>query len=314
MELNQLKKTTIGGQAIIEGLLMIGPENSAIAIRKPNGEIIVTKKNIAQNGNMSKVPFIRGIVNIFKQVTLGIDALMYSSSFIDLDYGDNEKPSKIEKYLDKIFGDKIKDVMMYASLGISFVFAIGIFILLPNITANMIHFNKNTSLGSIYYNLIEGIIRIVLFIAYLILVSKMKDVQRLWQYHGAEHKTIHCYENEKELTIENVKLFSTRHPRCGTSFLFTVMVISILVFSFAGWHNPLINVLIRILLIPVVASISYEIIKFAGKSNFSIVNTINAPGIFFQRFTTREPDDSQIEVAIEALKSVLPEDKNVDEW
>ena len=173
---------------------------------------------------------------------------------------------------------------------------------------------KQLQRGVILYNLFEGIIRIFLFTLYIYLVSKMKDIERVFQYHGAEHKTIHCYENEKELTVENVKQYSTRHPRCGTAFLFTVMIISILVFSFVRTNSIWINIFSRIILIPLIAGISYEIIKYSGRSEGRITKIISAPGLALQRFTTREPDDSQIEVAIAALKSVIVEDKEADKW
>jgi uncharacterized protein YqhQ len=167
----------------------------------------------------------------------------------------------------------------------------------------------------ILLNLIEGFIRIVLFFGYVYLASLMKDIKRVWQYHGAEHKTIHCYEHGDELTVENVRKYSTKHPRCGTSFMFLVMLISIIVFCFLGWYGAILNALLRLLLIPVVAGVSYEVLKFAGRHvDWFIIKVINAPGMFFQLFTTQEPDDSQIEVAIAAFNNVLVPDRNADNW
>ena len=186
--------------------------------------------------------------------------------------------------------------------------------LLPNFVVGFLPLDSETQSGRILLNLFEGVLRIGLFFTYIVLISKLKDIKRVWQYHGAEHKTIHCYENDEELTVENIKRHSTRHPRCGTSFLFTVMIVSILVFSVTPWNSIWQNILMRLLLLPLVAGLSYEIIKFAGRSQSKIAGILNVPGLAFQRFTTSEPDDSQIEVAIEAMKSVLVDDKELDKW
>jgi uncharacterized protein YqhQ len=191
---------------------------------------------------------------------------------------------------------------------------IGLFILIPNLLASLLSFNKSTASGVIYYNLFEGVLRIAIFLGYIIMVSKMKDIARVFMYHGAEHKTIHCYEHEEELTVENVRKYTTRHPRCGTAFLFVVMIISILVFSLVGWGNIFINIIFRLLLLPLVAGLSYEVIKFAGRSDSTFSKIVSAPGLALQYFTTKEPDDSQIEVAIEALKNVIVEDRDADKW
>jgi uncharacterized protein YqhQ len=184
-----------------------------------------------------------------------------------------------------------------------------LFILLPNLIAGFFNFDTSTSRGVIFYNLVEGLIRIIIFLAYLYFASKMQEIKRVWQYHGAEHKTIHCYEHEEELTVENVRKYSTKHPRCGTSFMFLVMIISILIFSLTGWHAWYINILLRLLFIPIVAGISYELLKFAGKHpDWAIMRLVNAPGMAFQLLTTKEPDDLQIEVAIAAMKGALAEE------
>lgn len=310
-----MKKTSIGGQALIEGLLMIGPKNAAIAVRKPDGEIVIDIRKLPSKSKLSKVPVVRGVINFFKQMVMGVKALMYSAEFLDLEE-EEEKPSKTDAFIEKIFGDKFKDAAIYFSVILSIILSVGLFILLPNLLATLLRFDKNTGAGVVLFNLFEGIIRITLFFLYISLASKMKDIKRVWEYHGAEHKTIHCYEHGDELTVENVRKYTTKHPRCGTSFMFLVMIISILVFSFLGWNEVWINILSRILLIPLVAGLSYELLKFVGRhSEWSIVKIINAPGLAFQHFTTREPDDSQIEVAIAAFKNVLvAEDKNADNW
>lgn len=310
-----MKKTTIGGQALLEGLLMIGPEYRATAIRKSDGEIVVDKKPQKPKGKLSKIPVVRGAVNLFSQMVIGVKALMYSAEFVDLEDGEKPyEPSRFEQFLNRKFGDKITDIAIYFSVILSIFFSVGLFILLPNFIANFIPINKDSSSGVIILNLIEGAIRVCLFIGYLALVSLLKDMQRVWEYHGAEHKTIHCYEHGDELTVENVKKYTTKHPRCGTSLFFTIMIISILIFSFTGWHNIFLNALIRIMLVPLVAGVSLEIIKFAVKHNNWLFKIFSAPGLMFQAFTTREPDDSQIEVAIAAFIEVLPVENGSDDW
>jgi len=305
-----IKKTSVGGQALIEGLMMMGPKNAAIAIRKPDGEIVVDIRNLPPKTVLSRIPVIRGIIAFIRQMTLGIKALMYSAEFIDME---EEKPSRFEEFLKKVFGDKLTDLVIYFAVLIAIAFSVGLFIVLPNVIAYFLGFSKTDARGVILYNLFEGVIRIGIFFAYLALASQMKDIKRVWMYHGAEHKTIHAYEHGEELTVENVKKYSTKHPRCGTSFLFLVMIISVIMFSFVGWHSMLVNILLRILLIPLVAGISYEILKIAGRSELKIMNILRAPGLAFQRFTTREPDDSMIEVAITAFNNVTIENDN-DKW
>lgn len=308
-----MKKTTIGGQALLEGLLMMGPENIAIAVRKPDGEIVLDKKPLPNKLAITKVPFIRGCVNLFRQMVIGVKALMYSADFIELEDEADQKPSKFDAFIERLFKEKGKDALIYISVIISLVLSIGLFIILPNLLASLLHFSK-TGVGVVYYNLFEGLIRIVIFFAYIYLATLLDDIKRVWQYHGAEHKTIHCYEHGDELTVENARKYSTKHPRCGTSFLFLVMVVSIVMFSFLGWYNPLINALLRLLLIPLVAGVAYEILKFAGRhTDWPVMKVINAPGMLFQYMTTREPDDSQIEVALVALKNVLV-DNDEDKW
>ncbi len=197
---------------------------------------------------------------------------------------------------------------------VSFAFSIGLFILLPNILASFLHFDKSTYLGVMYYNFFEGAIRISMFLGYLALASRMKDIKRVWEYHGAEHKTINCYENGEDLTVGNVMRYSTKNPRCGTSYMFWVLVVSILVFSFLGWYSTWLNVLIRFLLMPLVAGLSFELFKLAGASNSMLADIIRAPGMLFQYFTTKEPDEQQVEVAISAFNNVVPDVKGSDNW
>jgi len=323
-----MKKTTIGGQALIEGLLMIGPENAAVAIRKPDGEIVVDKRPLPVKSKLSKVPVIRGVINLVRQMTLGMKALMYSAEFVEMEEDgkkdkndkssvdnkeEDKKKSGLGAFIERKLGDKFNDLLIYISVIISLALSIGLFILLPNILASFLKISRETRSGVILLNAIEGLIRITLFFSYIVLASLMKDIKRVWQYHGAEHKTIHCYEHEEELTVENVKKYSTKHPRCGTSFMFLVMIISILIFSLVQWHDKMIvNMLYRILLIPLVAGISYEILKLAGRFNNRVMSIINAPGMFFQIFTTKEPDDDMIEVAIAAFNEVRVDKEDSD--
>jgi len=323
-----MKKTTIGGQALIEGLLMIGPESAAIAVRKPDGEIVVDKRPLPVKSKLSKVPIIRGVINLVRQMVLGMKALMYSAEFVELEEDekkdkddiskqDNEEEGKkkagLGAFIERILSDKFNDILIYISVIVSLALSIGLFILLPNLLASLLKLNRETRSGVILLNAIEGLIRITLFFSYIVLASLMKDVKRVWQYHGAEHKTIHCYEHEEELTVENIKKYSTKHPRCGTSFMFLVMIISILIFSLVQWHDKLIvNMLYRILLIPLVAGISYEVLKLAGRFNNRVMSIINAPGMFFQIFTTKEPDDDMIEVAIAAFNEVRVDKADTD--
>ncbi|MFA6309736.1 MAG: DUF1385 domain-containing protein [Clostridia bacterium] len=308
-----MKKTSIGGQALIEGLLMIGPTTAATAIRKPDGEIIVERMPLPKKDLFTKIPVLRGVVGFFRQIVLGMKALMHSAEFMDISVEEEEdietKPSRADKFLDKVFGDKIQEAAIYFAVVISLVFSVGLFIILPNVVATLIHFKKG-----ITYNLFEGVLRISLFFGYIYFASKMKEIKRLWEYHGAEHMTIFCYEHEQELTVENVKKYSSKHPRCGTSFLFLVMVVSIIVFSFLPISTVIVNILLRLALVPLVAGLSYEIIKFAGRSEWKIMKIINAPGLFFQMFTTKPPDDQQIEVAIAAFNAVRVDLTDEDKW
>lgn len=307
------KMTSIGGQAIIEGVMMRGPKKIAMAVRKPDGEIIIEEKEAKGIGKWAKMPILRGIVSFVSSMVTGVQALMFSAKFFDIeDEEDEKKKNSAEKN-----ENGLSDTALYFTVFLSLMFSVGLFILLPNFIADLIVPTGMTML----YNIVENLVKILLFIVYLVLVSKMEDIQRLFQYHGAEHKSIFCYENGEELTVENVKKHSRFHPRCGTSFLLFVLIISIIFFSFlpraesfAKILNVLINMGARLLLMPLVAGISYEVIKFAGKSKNKFVQMLNKPGMWLQRLTTKEPDESQIEVAIASLKAVIPENGEEDKW
>ncbi len=306
--------TKIGGQALIEGVMMRGPESVGIAVRKPNGEIelkVSPIENVTTRNKFFKLPFVRGVVALLESMVLGTKSLMYSADFFEEDEEPSE-PSKFDLFIERIFKDKAGDVSIYITVLVSLLVSVGLFMLAPTFVTNLFKNRINSPIG---LNLLEGVIRVSIFFGYVFLVSKLSDVKRVFEYHGAEHKTIHCYEGEEELTVENVKKYSILHPRCGTSFLFTVMIISIIVFSFFGWPDPIKRLLLRIVLLPVIAGVSYEINRIIGKSTGRLAYVLSYPGLLIQKLaTTREPDDEQIEVAIESLKCVLVEDKEADKW
>ena len=305
------KRTTIGGQALIEGILMRGPKQSSIVVRKSDGELV---NKVEPVGSMShpawcRWPFIRGVVNFWDSMKYGMGALTYSAEFFETE--EDETPGKIEQWLIDRFGEKtMEKAAISVALVLGILLPILLFILLPTLVAGLF----GDGLHSILRNLIEGGIRILVFLAFLWLTSKEKDVARTYMYHGAEHKTIACYEAGEELTVENCKKHSRFHPRCGTSFLFVVMIISILFYSLFTWTNPLVRVCIRLLFLPVIVGISYEFNRFVGRHDNWLTNALRAPGLMLQRFTTKEPDDGMLEVAILALESVIPENDKEDRW
>ncbi len=334
MSENKQHMTSIGGQAVLEGVMMRGPSKNAIAVRKSDGEIdIEVKQNnsLVAKLRLAKIPIIRGVVSFFDSLIIGVSATMHSAEFIDLEGEEDEKPSKFDAFIEKHFGDKMLDIIMWISIALSLVLGVGLFMLLPTAVAGWIKslFLNETFIkfpasfidalapfinNHIVLNLLEAFTRIVIFVLYMLLVSQMKDMQRVFEYHGAEHKTIACYEAGEELTAENAAKHSRFHPRCGTSFLLIVMVVSILFFSFLTWDNVWTRMGTRLLLLPVVAGISYEIIRFAGRSKSKCVAFLTKPGLWLQKLTTREPDAAQLEVAIASLKAVMPENGEDDRW
>ena len=305
-------KTSIGGQALIEGIMMRGPKKMSIVVRTKDGLVTKTQelKPVKERYPILGFPFIRGVVNFASSLSIGMRSIMYSAE--QMPEEEQEDPSKLDVWLEKkLGGEKGEKAILTIAVIISIALSVGLFILLPTFLAGFIaRFVEN----SILRNLIEGCIRIIIFLTYLWLTTKLSYIQRVWAYHGAEHKTIFCYEKELPLTVENVRIQSALHPRCGTSFLFIVMIISILVFSLTTWNNLLIRMALRIALLPVVVAISFEIIKLAGRYDNILTRIISAPGKALQRFTTRQPDDEMIEVAIAALTEVKPEDEKEAAW
>ena len=292
----------IGGQAVLEGVMMKNKEKYAVAVRKPDGEIEVeveTYQGLAHGSKFKELPFIRGIFNFLDSLILGTRALNYSASFYEEEEG---KETKFDKAMDKMSGGNGEKLLSGIVTVISIMLAVGIFIVLPYFISSLFEsFIRNRSLMAI----IEGVIRIALFLPYVWGISAMKDIRRLYQYHGAEHKCINCIEKGRPLTVHNVMRSSRLHKRCGTSFIFFVMLVSIVLFFFIQVDNVAEKVILRILLMPVVAGISYEIIRLAGRTDNVFIKILSAPGMWIQRMTTREPDESMAEVAIASVEAVF---------
>ena len=304
--------TPVGGQAILEGVMMRGMERTAIAVRIPDGRIHIKTRKNGNTSKWMKVPIVRGVFSFITSLVEGTKTLTYSADVLeyydrklkdDKTDAESEKMGKIESPLsEKLGSQKLWSLMLAASVIFALAFSVGIFVLLPTAAVGWI---KAYISSPILLNLTEGILRIVMFLLYLSAISKMEDIKRVFQYHGAEHKTIHCFENNLELTPENAQTFYTLHPRCGTSFLMFVMIISLILFSLLGWPNLLWRLVSRIILIPVVAGTSYELLKWAGRSDNIVVRILSLPGLYLQKITTNEPDEKQLEVAIASLKAVM---------
>ncbi len=296
------KKTTVGGQAVIEGVMMRGSKGLATAVRLPNGSIEVKKESsesLTKKNKFFGFLIIRGFISLIESLIIGIKSLEYSASFFEDD--EEESESKFDKWFDKVFKEKGNSVLMGISLVLSLAFSILLFFILPTALTSLV--KKTITSNVVVLNIIEGIIRVIIFISYIFIVGKLEDIKRVYQYHGAEHKTIFCYESGIDLTPENAKKFGRLHPRCGTNFLFLVMVISIIIFSFTGWQSIGQRVISRVLLLPVVSGVTYEVIKWLGKSDSKISKIIAWPGLLLQKITTQEPDESMLEVAITSLKA-----------
>ncbi|MGB4610637.1 MAG: DUF1385 domain-containing protein [Saccharofermentanales bacterium] len=392
----ELRKTTIGGQALIEGLMMIGPDKKAMAVRNAEGEI---RLEFLADGKVSKaetIPFIRGPVRVFKQLVIGTKALMRSAEIAESKSAEsksaeskstesksteskstesksaelkstgsesteskstelkstgsddgtdlNEDSEKTSAVTDagcdnmaettdpkvtensvsvsdnnkKRFSEKHSNFGLYVSAIVSIFFSIILFMLLPGIIVDgikvLFKVDSSARLIGLGLTLFEGMIRVGIFILYLWLVSKMDDIKRVWQYHGSEHKTIACYEARMPLTVENIRDFSRFHPRCGTSFMFLIMIVSIIILAFIGWRSRLVNLIVRLVLLPVIAGITYEVIRLVGRYDNVLTRAISKPGMAMQKLTTAEPDDSMIEVAIVAMEAVIPEQEGRDDW
>ncbi|MBR6522949.1 MAG: DUF1385 domain-containing protein [Oscillospiraceae bacterium] len=293
--------------------MMQGPKKRAIVVRGENGLVVKEEeiKFIKDKYPILGWPLIRGCVNFIGSMANGIRALMFSAEQMPMEEQEAQE-SKIDKWINNHFsGEKAEKLMIGVAMIIGIGMAVVLFMLLPTIIAGIF---TGIVKSRILMNLIEGIIRIAIFLTYIWLATRMKDIHRVFEYHGAEHKTIFCYEAGLPLTVENVRPQPRNHPRCGTSFLFIVMIVSIIVFSVVSWSNPLIRLLLRLVLLPIVVSISYELIRWAGRHDNIVSKILSAPGKALQHLTVFEPDDGMIEVAIEAMKLVIPEEKGTDEW
>lgn len=305
--------TSIGGSALIEGIMMRGPKRTTVAVRVKEDEIYtedLTFKSLAERFKIFRVPLIRGVGGLIDSMRLSFKALSLSAEKAMEDIPEDEQePSKFEKWIDRVFGDKFMKVLMVVASVFGVALAIGLFFILPtwlfNITSNAAPFMQDNLL---FRSVFEGILRIALFLLYIILCTQMSDMKRVFQYHGAEHKTIFCYENEEELTVENIKKQSRFHPRCGTSFMIIMLLLGIIIGLFVPFTNPFVRSAVKILLLPLSCGIGYELIKLCGKYENTFTKIIAAPGLWAQRITTKEPDDTMIEVAIKAMESVIPDD------
>ena len=289
-----MRNSGIGGQAVIEGIMMRNQDRYSIGVRKPDKSIEVKVedyRSLIPCKTLTKIPFVRGVFNFIDSMVIGMKTLTYSASF----YEDEEDAGKPKD-------EKSEALMMGGTVALSIVLAIGIFMLLPYFAASL--FRRLTD-SALVISVLEGVLRLVIFLGYIALISRMEDIQRVFQYHGAEHKCINCIEHGMELNVENVQKSSRLHRRCGTSFLLIVMVVSIIFFLFIRVNSPLLRVVVRLLLVPVIAGVSYEFIRLAGKSENPVVLTLSKPGLWLQKMTTREPEDDMVEVAIAAVEAVF---------
>jgi uncharacterized protein YqhQ len=307
-------RTTIGGQALIEGILMRGPEKDAIVVRAPEGLVtkVTERKFIKDKFPILGWPIIRGMATFISSIITGVKALMFSADYFPDD--ESTQPSKFDQWLEKhVPAEKLQNVLVAFSVILSLGMTLVLFMLLPTFIAGLFH-----AQSAALHNLIEGVVKVLIFLAYLILCSKQKDVRRVFCYHGAEHKTIFCYEAGLPLTVENARIQPKHHPRCGTSFLFVVIIVSILVsslvFPYINWQNIWVRIGVKLLLLVPVVGITYEFNRAVGAHDNKLTRILSAPGMWMQNFTTNEPDDSMLEVAIEAMKLVLPEEQGKDKW
>ena len=321
-------KTMIGGQALIEGIMMRGPEKDAIVVRTKEGiEVETTPRKVRKKGSFATWPLIRGAVGFFDAQVTGVKALMRSADLSPEET--QEEPSKFDKWLEKKLGNKkFQDFLVGSAVALGLGMSILLFFLLPDIIVGL--FDRWLPAGNLVHNLIQGAVRILIFLVYMLLVSRMKEMKRVFSYHGAEHKTIHCYEAGLPLTVENVRKQTRKHPRCGTSFLFVVLILSILVFSLASsvlvslipalklmegtFLYKLIMIGCKLLMLPLVVAVAFEINRWVGRHDNLLTRILTAPGLWFQNFTTFEPDDEMIEVGIASLEAVLPEQEGSDRW
>lgn len=297
-------RPSIGGQAVMEGVMMNGKEHYAVSVRKTNGEIhteLFDHVSATEKHKILALPIVRGVVRFVESLVVGMRTLNYSADFFMEE--EEQAPKKKEGTLGRWFQDHMDSIITGVSMVLAVVLCMGLFVALPVLVSKLVYEHL---IHSVYLmGLVEGVVKMILFLLYLLLVSKIKDIARTFEYHGAEHKTINCFEAEEALTVENVKKHSRFNKRCGTSFLFIIMLVSILVFSFIQVSDPLLRFVSHLVLVPVIAGISYELLKFSAKSESKIINALVAPGVFIQHITTNEPDEQEIEVAIASVRKLL---------
>ena len=300
-----MKYSGIGGQAVIEGIMMKNKDDYATAVRRPDGGIEVMKDryvSMTEKVKFCALPFVRGVFSFVDSMVLGMKTLTFSASFFEDDEDVAEEPGKFEEFLDQMFGEKLEKVIMGVVMAFSVVMAVVIFMIVPLLLANVLRLYIGSESVMAF---LEGLIRIAIFIAYIKLVSRMEEIRRTFMYHGAEHKCINCIEHGMELNVENVLKSSRLHKRCGTSFLFFVIIVSAVLLMFVQMESPVLRIVVRLLLVPVIAGVSFEIIRLAGRSDNPLVNALSKPGLALQKLTTREPDAAQAEVAIAAVEAVF---------
>ena len=296
-----MRSSGIGGQAVIEGIMMKNKDRYSVAVRKPDNTLEVVEHeyvSLMEKYAILKLPILRGVASFVESLIIGMKTLTYSASF----YEDEEEPGKAEKAAGRIFGDKLDSILSGITICISIILAVLIFMVLPYFVSSLF---KKYIVSNTLLAILEGVIRLIIFLLYIFLISRMNDIKRVFMYHGAEHKCINCIEHGMELNVENVRKSSKHHKRCGTSFLLVVMIISIIFFIFIRVDSPALRVIVRVLLVPVIAGVSYEFIRLAGKSESRIVDILSRPGMWLQMLTTSEPTDDMIEVAIKAVEKVF---------
>ncbi len=306
-----MPKPNVGGQAVIEGVMMKNGSLYATAIRKPDKDILIDKRkyvSLTERHKLLGLPFVRGAVAFLESMIIGMKILTFSAEFFEVD--EEEQPSKLDLWLEKKFGDKVENAVIAISVVLAMLFALGLFLFLP---ATLSQLMRDVLPSGRWMNLADGIIRIAILLIYLVAISRLKDIQRVFQYHGAEHKTIHCYECDEPLTVENVRRMSRLHKRCGTNFIFIVVAISVIVLTVINVQTYLLRLAVRLLCLPIIAGISYEVLKLFGRKDSGLVDILTYPGLMLQKITTSEPDDAQIEIAIAALNASLEESETAED-
>lgn len=305
-------KTSVGGQALMEGIMMRGPRLICCAVRRPDGTIETQTEPVPKRGAWARIPLVRGALSMIESLVMGYKYMMYSAKVSMGEEYEEEEETKLEQWIGEHLGEKAEDVLLAVAAVLGGMAAILLFTVLPTLLVGAVgHF---VTLGRWTRVVLEALLKVCIFLSYMVLISRMKEIRRVFEYHGAEHKTIACYEAGEELTVENVRKYTRFHPRCGTSFLILVLLVSIFLYAVLPWGSVSLRVVFKLLLLPVVMGISYELLKWCGRSDNPVTMVIRQPGLWVQRLTVFEPDDSMIEVAITAVKPVLPERPEDGKW